>query len=880
MRSFEKNLNSLLLDNAPMRFQLVLLFFLFVLPGFAQQPISGVVNDYAVVLTVDTCMGMLVVDEPAFFQPGDAALLIQMQGAVIDESNSSSFGTVSAYGSAGLYERVVIASVQSDSLFVENHLLYDYDVQGRVQLVSLPQYVSAVVSDTLRAQPWNGQTGGVLALEVADTLFLQAPIILDGQGFRGGQLLAQSSSCQWFLNQDDWHYSLNDWRGAAKGEGIARYIAGKEAGRGPQANGGGGGNDHNSGGGGGGNAGAQGGIGGNYYFESIFGCPGVYPGRGGRSLLLEPERIFMGGGGGAGHANNAGAGSGGGAGGGILFLQATVLAANGYALSAAGLSANMAQGDGGGGGGAGGSIALLVAEVMGNPDVLLGGGSGGGSSSEPERCYGPGGGGAGGRFLCNLTGLNPDLSGGAAGENIGNLSQCDGPTNGAMPGQAGQYNNWTGWPQGENPFVYPMLEDALPDTLWACEGEVLVLSVEASGENITLQWQVDTGSGFQDIAAGAAGYSGQQTENLEIFVQAAMQGHRYRCVLSHPCLGSLSSDDVLLFLISSPTASFTYTQDLPAYTAYFTASINNADSLWWDFGDGTGSSAGTEVSHTYSAPGTYVVSLTVFGFCDTVVLEQELFFGLPPQADFTVDFPSGCAPHQVQFDNLSQGTDIDWVWYFPGGMPETSTEAQPTVSYSEPGQYEVILVVQNALGEDSLVQENYIEVVAFPTASFSWIADELEVSFMDASTGDITDYQWDFGDGSPVSTVQNPIHTYAAYGSYEVTLTVSNLHCGSVSQEYLLLMPSSSEAFSAAWRFRLSPNPARGSVVFGVDAPEAGDASLHLYDLRGREWLRNDLVLQAGENRQILLLHHLPKGMYYLTFSTADFLKVWTLVVQ
>ncbi len=835
--------------------------------ALAQRPLSGIINAYSAVSAVDTCRGLFVLDNPAPFQAGDVILIVQMQGAAIDESNSSSFGEILDYGSAGLYERAVVASLQGDSLFVQEHLLYDYQAGAGLQVVSLPQYGSAVVVDTLRAQAWNGQTGGVLALEVSDTLYLQAPVVLDGQGFRGGQLLPEASSCQWFLQQNDWYYALGDWRGAAKGEGIATYLMAKEAGRGPQANGGGGGNDHNSGGGGGGQAGSQGGIGGNYYFESVFGCPGVYSGRGGRALQVNPLRIFMGGGGGSGHANDGGAGSAGGAGGGIAFIRASVLVANNQHLSASGLSANTAQGDGGGGGGAGGSIALLADEILGSLSLNLSGGAGGGSISEPERCYGPGGGGSGGHFLCNLSGLGPDLSGGPAGENGGNLSQCEGASNGAQNGQSGQYSTWSGFPQGPQTFVYPSLTDTLPDTLWACVGENLSLSVSAGGDNISLQWQVDEGGGFVDIPPNAPDYSGQQTAELTISVQPFMQAYRYRCRVSHPCLASLFSSESTLALQQPPTASFTYVQDLSSYVAEFSAQISNADSLWWDFGDGTGN--GTEVSpiHQYDSGGTYTVGLTVFNSCGSFTYQAELFFGQPPLAAFSVDLPSGCAPHTVQFEDLSQGTDNNRQWYFPGGNPSSSTAAQPIVFYPEPGLYDVKLVVQNALGQDSLLQEDYIQVVAFPSAAFTWQANGLEVAFQDASTGDITQYQWNFGDGSPISFEQNPVHLYPSYGSYEVILTVSNLHCGSVLTDYILLQATGTRGPLVHKRWAVFPNPTKEEVVLEWSSPQAGNLSWTLFDALGRRRAGRTERVREGEQRYVLSFPDLPEGIYYLHFS-------------
>ena len=53
----------------------------------------------------------------------------------------------------------------------------------------------------------------------------------------------------------------------------------------------------------------------------------------------------------------------------------------------------------------------------------------------------------------------------------------------------------------------------------------------------------------------------------------------------------------------------------------------------------------------------------------------------------------------------------------------------------------------------------------------------LAVNFTDQSTGDITSWSWDFGDGA-TSTEQNPSHTYTDAGTYTVSLAVTG-PCGS-----------------------------------------------------------------------------------------------------
>jgi len=63
-----------------------------------------------------------------------------------------------------------------------------------------------------------------------------------------------------------------------------------------------------------------------------------------------------------------------------------------------------------------------------------------------------------------------------------------------------------------------------------------------------------------------------------------------------------------------------------------------------------------------------------------------------------------------------------------------------------------------------------------PNANFTFTTNLLQATFTDASTdsdGTIVSYSWNFGDGS-TSTAQNPVHTYAANGSYSVTLTVTD----------------------------------------------------------------------------------------------------------
>lgn len=149
-----------------------------------------------------------------------------------------------------------------------------------------------------------------------------------------------------------------------------------------------------------------------------------------------------------------------------------------------------------------------------------------------------------------------------------------------------------------------------------------------------------------------------------------------------------------------------------------------------------------------------------------------------PTANFSASPLSGCAPVVVNFTDLSTGNPTSWRWDLGNGT--ISFLRNPSVTYFNPGQYTIKLVVQNAAGRDSLIRSQYITIYAKPTVNFSTTAVSgcypFSVSFTDlsiAGSGTIDGWQWDFGDGN-FSTQQNPTHIYTSPGNFNVSLRVRN----------------------------------------------------------------------------------------------------------
>lgn len=447
----------------------------------AQTPIGGIVNSYARVTAVQTvqCQSFITLDTTDGFGSGDRILIIQMKGPVV----SGSYATQTV----GLTEYALIDTIIGTTITTVNPLLNAYDVTGAVQCVRVPVYDEAVATMNVMGKPWDGRTGGVIAFDVRTSLMLNADIIADGIGFRGGRTWNGSVACSTKLADG----VVNSPAAAMKGETYVDALPAQISGLAPLYTGGGGGCDHNAGGGGGGNGGV-GGIGGAQYE----GC-GRYFDNGGRGgLSVQPiingaPRLILGGGGGAGHANNS-VGTNGGNGGGIVIIRCPSIIGMARRISASGTTATDAGNDGAGGGGAGGTVYLSTVQIQRGLTVFAAGGAGG--NVRTGAIHGNGAGGAGGVFLFSGAGIGGGLSyalpGGACGLNVQRTVEEE-RINRATRGNDGQSALNVAIP--ENVGQLPNLVVEAPHDTIVCPGTPLSLRARAQGSYSRVQWIRDDG---------------------------------------------------------------------------------------------------------------------------------------------------------------------------------------------------------------------------------------------------------------------------------------------------------------------------------------------------------------------------------------------------
>jgi len=86
---------------------------------------------------------------------------------------------------------------------------------------------------------------------------------------------------------------------------------------------------------------------------------------------------------------------------------------------------------------------------------------------------------------------------------------------------------------------------------------------------------------------------------------------------------------------------------------------------------------------------------------------------LRPAAGFVVSADSICVGGALSFVDTSTNSPVSWKWYFPGATPDSSVLQQPSgIVYTSPGDYTVILIVENGAGVDTLIRPNAVRVLA------------------------------------------------------------------------------------------------------------------------------------------------------------------------
>lgn len=297
------------------------------------------------------------------------------------------------------------------------------------------------------------------------------------------------------------------------------------------------------------------------------------------------------------------------------------------------------------------------------------------------------------------------------------------------------------------------------------------ISIPGSGTITSWTWDLNNGSCQGTTTQNpSCNYTTPGTYDISLIVED-----------DNGCTHFIEKQDFIT-IFAKPDSDFTVnvlsTSCQPPISAEFipTTPDDPDYSYEWFFGDGT-SSTSYNPTHAYTSTGqfsvTFIIHHTVGGCSDTTTYNNIVDIG--NLIDFTYTPGNGCQSLSVDFTDASQGSASGWTWDFGDG--NSSTQQNPTHTYTVPGCYTVTLNATSNGCPGTQTTQNCIEVFELPVASFTSNAIATcnipyTVTFNGMSSIANSTFDWDFGDGNS-STLQAPSNTYNSHGSYPVSLTVT-----------------------------------------------------------------------------------------------------------
>ena len=282
----------------------------------------------------------------------------------------------------------------------------------------------------------------------------------------------------------------------------------------------------------------------------------------------------------------------------------------------------------------------------------------------------------------------------------------------------------------------------------------------------------------------------------------------YDVTLADSSFCGIDSITTTVSIVSGPSAGVT--APLLSACVGIPMTFNNTStpgfSYLWNFGDSpnfSSASAGSQI-HAYNSSGTFTVSLISYitGGSNTCIDTATLVVNILPKpvASFTTPTLTACDQLSASFTDNSTNAN-SWNWNF--GNSNTFVGQNPPIQIYNPGTYSVTLQVTDPNGcvDDTV---SVLKIYQPPIADFvsTNVCQNTSMTFTDGTVifqnDSITSWNWDFGDGSPTVSVQNPTHVYNTAGSFTVHLTVQTNHCTSDTLKVATVLPRPTANFGAA----------------------------------------------------------------------------------
>lgn len=223
----------------------------------------------------------------------------------------------------------------------------------------------------------------------------------------------------------------------------------------------------------------------------------------------------------------------------------------------------------------------------------------------------------------------------------------------------------------------------------ACVGEMVTLMDQSLVGTNQWSWTFENGTILNSISQNPSlAFAVAGTQQISLTATNTLSG------CSHTV-----SKTITILPLPNPSFSMSMKQGCAKDSIIFTNTNPTAGATFsWNFGDGSSAFQGTTPPlHDYVNNGTYYPILTMTGSNGCVNYFRDTLNFFEPNAHFSLDQATGCAPQQVSFTDLSDAPRPITNWYWDFGDGSTSTQQSPQHTFAC-GVYDVQLVIRIAGG--------------------------------------------------------------------------------------------------------------------------------------------------------------------------------------
>jgi PKD repeat protein len=202
---------------------------------------------------------------------------------------------------------------------------------------------------------------------------------------------------------------------------------------------------------------------------------------------------------------------------------------------------------------------------------------------------------------------------------------------------------------------------------------------------------------------------------------------------------------------------------------------NGAINYLWDMGDNTGTSTKTNPKYNYAKPGAYKVVLKATSNGCTSETSRNAYLLAKPVADFNFNSTNFCQNELIKFNNLStiSNGELGCLWSF-GESNTIGTNQNPEFDYLIAGSKSIKLTSISEFGCIDSIRKTIV-IKAAPMSDFKvdYTCNSKPSQFVNQSTtpaGSTAIYSWNFSDGTPSTSMENPLINWNTTGKKTIEL--------------------------------------------------------------------------------------------------------------